>query len=77
MNTVQLGIRIPKHLNQRLLDYAAQTGISKTEIVISALARYFGTTNDTPLAEKVTNLEKKVAMLEAAIFKSRQVGSVD
>ncbi len=77
MDTVQLGIRIPKHLNQRLLDYAAQIGSSKTEIVISALARYFGTTDDAPLAERVTNLEEKVAILEAAISKSRQVGSVD
>ncbi|MEQ8539389.1 MAG: hypothetical protein RIB93_18295 [Coleofasciculus sp. D1-CHI-01] len=42
MNSVQLGIRIPTHLNQRLTDYIERTGLSKTEIVINALASYMG-----------------------------------
>jgi predicted DNA-binding protein len=42
MNTVQLGIRIPSSLNQRLTVFIAQTGMSKTEVVVSALASYLG-----------------------------------
>jgi predicted DNA-binding protein len=48
MNTVQLGIRIPSSLNQRLTAFMAQTGMSKTEVVINALASYMGCTDEIP-----------------------------
>jgi len=53
MNTVQLGIRIPSNLNQRLTAFMAQTAMSKTEVVVSALASYLGCTEEVPLIEQV------------------------
>ncbi len=65
MNTVQLGIRIPANLNQRLSDFMEQTGISKTDVVVSALASYLGCTEEISLTERMASIEAKVAMLEA------------
>ena len=64
MNTVQLGVRIPSHLNNQLTSYIAQTGISKTEVVISALASYLGCIEDVPLNQRVARLEARLAALE-------------
>ncbi len=64
MDTVQLGIRIPSSLNQRLTTFMAQTGMSKTEVVVSALASYLGCTEEVPLHERVASLEAKVTVLE-------------
>jgi predicted DNA-binding protein len=67
MNTVQLGVRIPSNLNQRLTAHMAKTGMSKTEVVLNALALYMGCTEEMPLAERMTSLEVKMATLEALI----------
>ncbi len=67
MNTVQLGIRIPANLNQRLTDFMEQTGISKTDVVVSALASYLGCTEEISLTERMASIEAKVAMLEAMV----------
>ncbi len=67
MNTVQLGIRIPSSLNQRLTAFMAQTGISKTEVVINALASYMGCIEEVPLNERVASLEAKVMVLEGLV----------
>lgn len=64
MNTVQLGVRIPSHLNNQLMSYVAQTGISKTELVISALASYLGCAENVPLNERVARIEARLAALE-------------
>jgi hypothetical protein len=67
MDTVQLGIRIPSSLNQRLTTFMAQTGMSKTEVVVSALASYLGCTEEVPLIERVTSLEAKLTVLEGLV----------
>jgi predicted DNA-binding protein len=67
MSTVQLGIRIPSSLNQRLTAFVAQTGMSKTEVVTSALASYMGCAEDVPLNERVASLEAKVMVLEGLV----------
>lgn len=67
MNTVQLGIRIPANLNERLTTFMEQTGISKTDVVVSALASYLGFTEEISLTERLTSLEVKVAQLEAMV----------
>ena len=64
MNTSQLGVRIPSHLNEQLMRYVAQSGTSKTEIVISALASYLGCTEDIPMAKRVMSLEGRLERLE-------------
>jgi hypothetical protein len=67
MNTVQLGIRISSSLNQRLTTFMEQTGMSKTEVVVSALASYLGCTEEVPLIERVASLEAKVTVLEGLV----------
>lgn len=67
MNSVQLGIRIPTHLNQRLTDYIERTGLSKTEVVINALASYMGCSEEIPLNERVASLEAKMMVLEGLV----------
>ena len=67
MNTVQLGIRILSNLNKRLIAFMSQTGMSKTEVVVNALASYLGCTEQVSLHERVTSLEAKMAVLEASV----------
>ncbi len=67
MNTVQLGIRIPANLNERLTTFMEQTGISKTEVVVSALASYLGCTEEISLTERMATLEAKMVQLEAML----------
>jgi hypothetical protein len=45
----------------------AQTGISKTEVVINALASYMGCIEEVPLNERVASLEAKVMVLEGLV----------
>jgi hypothetical protein len=44
-----------------------QTGISKTEVVVSALALYLGCTEEISLTERMASLEAKMAQLEALV----------
>ncbi len=71
MNTVQLGIRIPSSLNQRLTAFMEQTSMSKTEVVINALASYLGCTEEVPLNERVASLEAKVTVLEGLVKRNQ------
>ncbi len=70
MNTIQLGVRIPSNLNERLTSFRSQTGMSKTEVVINALASYMGCAEEISLTERMASLEAKVAMLEALVKES-------
>lgn len=67
MNTVQLGICIPASLNDRLTAFMEQTGISKTDVVVSVLASYLGCTEEISLTERVVCIEAKMAHLEAMV----------
>jgi predicted DNA-binding protein len=71
MNTVQLGIRIPSSLNQRLTAFMEQTSMCKTEVVVSALASYLGCTEEVPLNERVASLEAKVTVLEGLVKRNQ------
>ena len=44
-----------------------QTGISKTEVVVSALASYLGCTEEISLTERMASIEAKMAQLEAMV----------
>jgi len=72
MNTVQLGIRIPSNLNERLTAFMSETGRSKTEVVVNALASYLGCIEEVSLNERVASLEAKMALLEASVRGSQQ-----
>jgi predicted DNA-binding protein len=67
MNTVQLGIRIPSSLNQRLTAFMEQTAMSKTEVVTNALASYMGCTDEISITDRMASIEAKMALLEALV----------
>lgn len=65
MSKVQLAVRIPPELQEKLNGYINQTGMSKTEVVVDALAHYLKCVEDLSLSQRVTELESKFKMLEA------------
>lgn len=67
MKTVQLGIRIPANLNDRLTTFMEQTGISKTEAVVSALASYLECTEEISLTKRMANIEARMVQLESLV----------
>ena len=67
MASPQFSVRIPPKLDERLKAYAAKNGTTKTEVMISALARYLGCESEVPLSQRVVELEERVAALEAVV----------
>ena len=67
MASPQFSVRIPPELDKRLLVYAKQNGMTKTKVMIDALAHYLGCAEDVPLIRRVIELEEKVATLESLV----------
>jgi hypothetical protein len=67
MNTVELCIGIPFSLNQRLTAFMAQTAMSKTEVVVNALAAYMGCTDEISLTRRMASIEVKMVLLEELV----------
>lgn len=64
MAAPQLSVRITPSLNERLKNYTARTGISKTDVINYALAQYLGSIQEISLAQRVARIEAKIAILE-------------
>lgn len=64
MFSVSVGVRIPSNLYKKLLAHTSKVHVSKSEVIISALASYLNSVEDVPLAVKVANLEKRIVALE-------------
>ncbi len=64
MSSVSVGVRIPSNLYEKLLAHTIKVNVSKSEVIISALAQYLKSTEDIPLSVKVSNLEKRIVLLE-------------
>ncbi len=65
MSKSQLGLRIPTSLFNELNRYVEKTGTSKTEVVCSAIAEYLGCADSVPLSQRVAEVERRLAALEA------------
>ena len=72
MSTIQMGIRVPLLLHEKLQERAQQENVSKTAVVLSALARYLDSLEDAPLSVRIAELERRVASLEAERVVSSQ-----
>ena len=72
MATIQMGIRVPTLLHEKLKERAQREKISKTEVVLSALARYLDSLEDVPISVRIAELEQRVASLEAERVVSSQ-----
>jgi hypothetical protein len=64
MASVRISARLPVDLYQRLEDPMTTNKLSQTEAIIAAIADYFGAENLMPLSERVSQIEKRLAVLE-------------
>jgi predicted DNA-binding protein len=67
MSKIQLAVRIPEKLQETLDNYIGQTGATKTEVVINALAEYLNCAETVPLNERLAEFDKRLSCLEAKI----------
>jgi predicted DNA-binding protein len=58
MISPQCSIRIPKELDARLIAYAKQNHVTKTKVMIDALAHYLSRTGNVPLIDRVAEIEQ-------------------
>ena len=65
MTKPQITVRISPPLLTELNQYVKQTGTSKTDVVVSAIAQYLGNAEAAPMSQRVAELEKRMAALEA------------
>lgn len=66
-----IAARIPELLNERLDSFVQETGSSRTQILVNALAAYLGISIEIPehtrAVDRLADLEKRVAYLEGII----------
>ena len=70
MTKPQITVRLSPSLLTELNQYVKQTGTSKTDVVVSAIAQYLGCAETVPLNQRVAELEVKVEQLQAGMKKS-------
>ena len=69
MSSVSVGVRIPSNFYEKLMAHVNKVHVSKSEVVIGALAHYLESTEDLPLSERVADLEAKVEELQVLVKK--------
>ncbi len=65
MSKIQLAVRIPEKLQEKLDNYIDQTGATKTEVVINALGQYLDCNENVPFSQRMAEFERRLAALEA------------
>ena len=60
----QIAVRVPPSLFSKLKRYVQQTGISQTDVIVSALANHLDSVEDVPMIQRLLELEKRVSVLE-------------
>jgi predicted DNA-binding protein len=64
MSKAQMSLRMPDLLMTKLNDYAQHSGLSKTEIVVRAIASYLQLQEDNSLEQRMAKLEAKIIKME-------------
>ena len=65
MTKPQITIRLSSSLLSELNQYVESTGTSKTDVVVSALAQYLGCADQVSINQRMAELERRMAVLEA------------
>ena len=65
MKHPQITVRITADLLKTLNKYAEESGTSRTDVVISAIAQYLGRPDNTPVMQRIAELERRVDEIEA------------
>ena len=63
----QIAVRIPRPIMDKLNSYVDNTGTTKTQVVVGALAQYLGCTQDLSIPKRVAEVERRMAELEAEV----------
>lgn len=64
MANTHISIRIPPKLNSQLEAYTERHGATKTEILLSALAKYLEVEPEVSLTDRIASLERRLEKLE-------------
>lgn len=67
MSTIQVGVRLPESLHEKLIEYAKKNNISKTHVIILALANHLKVSEDLSLEQKFYNLENELINLKNTV----------
>ena len=65
MKHPQITVRITADLLKTLNEYAEESGTSRTDVVISAIAQYLGRPDNTPEMQRIAELERRMDEMEA------------
>ncbi len=75
MTKPQITVRISPSLLNSLNQYVEETGTSKTDVVISAIAQYLGCAESMPFSQRLAEVERRVTELEARVTSNSQASA--
>jgi hypothetical protein len=61
----QVAVRLPPSLFSKFKKYVQETGMSQTDVVVSALAKYLDSDEGVPMIQRLSELEERVSVLES------------
>ena len=64
MKKPQITVRLSPSLLMELDQYAENSGTSKTDVVVSAIAQYIGCNESVRLSQRIAELERRVSVVE-------------
>lgn len=67
MSNISIGIRIPTNLHKRLEVYISETHLTKTEVILNALAQYLDASEEMTLSQRVAALEAQMLELKSLL----------
>ncbi len=67
MASLQFSVRIPPELDKRVKEYAAKNNTTKSDVMVTALARYLGYESKVPMNQRMVELEQRMAKLETEV----------
>ncbi len=62
-----MSIRMPYSLLDELNAYAEKTGLSKTEVVVRAIANYLQSQQENSLGQKLNQVEQRLSKVETML----------
>ena len=72
MNKAQISIRMPRSLLTQLNSYLEDAGLSRTEVIVRAIASYLSCEENISLHQRMTQVEQRLTDLEIALRKSNK-----
>ena len=67
MTRPQISIRLVPSLMEKLNIYVKRTGTSKTDVVVTAIAKYLRCAESIPLSQRMAEVERRLTELEAEV----------